>query len=92
VITCSALKRRYRDQIRAEAAPVRFVLPRVQPEVLRRRVQQRRGHYMPASLVESQLADFQPLEPDEGGVEVPGTAPVPRQVERVLSALRLQAP
>jgi gluconokinase len=88
VITCSALKRRYRDQVRAEAGPVCFVSPVIDAAVLRRRVQQRRGHYRPASLVSSQLADFQPLEADERGVQVPGTAPVPRQVARVLAALQ----
>jgi carbohydrate kinase (thermoresistant glucokinase family) len=88
VITCSALKRRYRDQVRAEAGPVCFVSPVIDAAVLHRRVQQRRGHYMPASLVSSQLADFQPLEADERGVEVPGDAPVQWQVARVLSALQ----
>ncbi len=57
VVACSALKRAYRDRIRVAAGPgLRFVYLAADLEEMRRRVAQRRDHYMPASLVDSQFA------------------------------------
>jgi gluconokinase len=68
VVACSALKRAYRDRIRAAAGPgLRFVYLEATPEAMRRRVAARKGHYMPASLVDSQ---FSALEPPEGEPDV----------------------
>ena len=53
VVSCSALKRSYRDLIRSRAGAVTFVWPRVDRAVLATRLAQRRDHYMPASLLES---------------------------------------
>ena len=56
VATCSALKRSYRDRIRAKVAPpLSFVFLSVAQEELARRLRSRRGHFMPAALLESQL-------------------------------------
>ena len=68
VVTCSALRRSYRDALRAGRPGVRFCHVAVSPETLRARLAQRRGHYMPASLLPSQLAALEPLGPDEPGV------------------------
>jgi len=54
VVTCSALKRRYRDRLRRVGAEVRFVRIELPPAELERRLQLRR-HFMPASLLDSQL-------------------------------------
>ena len=70
VITCSALKRRYRDVLRGAEARVRFVELEADPELVGTRLAARKGHYMPASLLASQYADFQPLEEGEDGVRV----------------------
>jgi gluconokinase len=70
VVTCSALKRRYRDRLRDGCGPLLFVLPEVTAEVLRARVAGRTGHFMPASLVDSQLATFEPPQADEDDVVV----------------------
>lgn len=70
VITCSALKRRYRDVLRGAEARVRFVELEAGPELVAARLAERKGHYMPASLLASQFADFEPLAPDEDGVRV----------------------
>ena len=68
VIACSALKRIYRDRLRAAAGPaLRFVYLEAEPEMMRARVGQRPGHYMPASLVDSQFAALEPPR-DEGDV------------------------
>jgi gluconokinase len=67
IVACSALKRVYRDRIRAGAGPeVRFVYLDADVQTMRRRVAARPGHYMPASLIDSQFATLEPPrdEPD----------------------------
>jgi carbohydrate kinase (thermoresistant glucokinase family) len=68
VLACSALKRAYRDRIRTEAGGVRFVFLHGDEALLRARLQARQGHYMPASLLDSQLATLEPPGADEPDV------------------------
>jgi carbohydrate kinase (thermoresistant glucokinase family) len=68
VVTCSALKRHYRDGLRAAAPSLRFVYLHGTREMLAARMQARQGHYMPASLLDSQLATLEPPQPDEGAL------------------------
>ncbi|CAN5476385.1 gluconokinase [soil metagenome] len=70
VIACSALKRVYRQAILAAAPSTRFVFLDGSRELLEARVRHRHGHFMPASLLDSQLATLEPLAPDEPGVRV----------------------
>jgi gluconokinase len=70
VLTCSALRRTYRDRIRDGRPGVRFCHVVASAETLRDRLEHRRGHYMPASLLPSQLATLEPLGDDEPGVVV----------------------
>lgn len=70
VMGCSALKRMYRDQIRRRADGVAFLLLQGSPEVIRRRQASRPGHFMPASLLNSQFATLEQLAPDEYGVTI----------------------
>ncbi|MFC7492821.1 MULTISPECIES: gluconokinase [unclassified Nocardioides] len=70
VMGCSALKRKYRDQIRGLAPNVRFLLLHGTPEVIAARQASRPGHFMPASLLASQFATLEPLAPDEDGVVI----------------------
>lgn len=66
VAACSALKRGYRERLRAAiGAPTRFIFLDAQPDELRRRLTQRAGHYMPASLLDSQLATLERPDSDE---------------------------
>ena len=68
IVACSALRRAYRDRLRAAAgAKLRFVYLEATPEEMRARVASRRDHYMPASLVPSQFAA---LEPPNGESDV----------------------
>lgn len=67
VIGCSALKRSYRDLIRHFAGDVRFIHVHGSPELLRSRMEHREGHFMPAQLLDSQLATLEPLQDDEPG-------------------------
>jgi gluconokinase len=73
VVTCSALKRSYRDLLRDGHPSVRFVHLLAPPALIKNRVDNRRGHYMPPSLLESQLATLEPLGPDEPGFVVETT-------------------
>jgi carbohydrate kinase (thermoresistant glucokinase family) len=84
VVTCSALRRSYRDRLRAAAPDAVFVHLTAPTEVLEERVRSRNGHYMPASLLGSQLAALEPLEPDEAGVVVDAMAPPQAVVLQVL--------
>jgi gluconokinase len=80
VAACSALKRIYRDRLRRHCPRVVFVHLAIDKETARARISGRKGHFMPASLVDSQFADLQPLERDEAGITLDGTADVSRLV------------
>jgi gluconokinase len=79
VLACSALRRRYRDVLRQACGPVTIVHLDLPAEVAADRMQQRTNHYMPASLLRSQLDCLEPLEPDECGFRVEATA-IPQQL------------
>jgi gluconokinase len=70
VVTCSALRRRYRDLLRDGHPSVRFVHLTATPRVLEERLAARTGHYMPPSLLPSQLETLEPLSADEDGFEL----------------------
>ena len=70
VMSCSALKRSYRDQLRSHAPEVSFLYLEGAREVIARRQASRPGHFMPASLLTSQFATLEPLQPDERGVVI----------------------
>ena len=75
VIACSALKRTYRDLIRGGAPDARFVLLHGTAELLTARMVARPGHFMPPSLLTSQLQTLEPLQADEAGVVLDIAAP-----------------
>lgn len=75
VATCSALKRAYRDLLRAASPRVVFVHLSGAPALLAARLAGRTGHFMPPSLLASQLATLEPLGPDERGVVLDVAAP-----------------
>ena len=70
VMSCSALKRTYRDQLREHCPDVDFLHLAGTPEVIGRRQASRPGHFMPASLLASQFETLEPLAADEHGVDV----------------------
>jgi len=65
VMACSALKRDYRDLLRAGAEEVRFIYLRVPKSLIAQRLANRRGHFMPPSLLDSQFAALEEPAPDE---------------------------
>lgn len=87
IITCSSLKRSYRDRLRKPG--VVFVHLDGSPELLRSRLASRRDHFMPAALIDSQLATLEPLGPDECGVVVPLGGSPQDEVRRALDLLGL---
>jgi gluconokinase len=76
VVACSALKRRYRDTLRAACPGVLFLHLTAGHDLLAQRLARRTGHFMPTLLLDSQLAALEPLEPDERGASLDaGPAP-----------------
>lgn len=86
VVSCSALKRDYRDRLRAAAPTTRFVHLAGAQDVVCTRVARRPGHFMPASLVATQYAALEPLDPDEHGIEIDLDQPVDSIIEAYLHA------
>jgi gluconokinase len=70
VMSCSALKRAYRDQLREHCPDVEFLHLSGTPEVIGRRQASRPGHFMPASLLASQFETLEPLASDENGIAI----------------------
>ncbi|MGZ4600032.1 MAG: gluconokinase [Oryzihumus sp.] len=87
VVSCSALKRRYRDVLRAPVGHLPFLHLDGDPGVVAQRVAGRPGHFMPASLVASQFADLEPLGSDEEGMVADLAAPVDDVVARFTAYL-----
>jgi carbohydrate kinase (thermoresistant glucokinase family) len=88
VVACSALKRGYRKAILAKAPGTRFVELTGSPELLAERLGHREGHFMPATLLDSQLRTLEPLASDEPGVRVGIAPPVSQIVEQIVSLVR----
>ena len=90
VITCSALRRDYRDVLRTGTGPMFFVHLVGTEELLRHRLSGREHPFMPAALLRSQLTALEPLEPDEDGVTVDVSGTLPEVVGRALAPLTLR--
>jgi len=91
VVSCSALKRSYRDQLRRGAPALRLVFLDGARELLAARLAARPGHYMPASLLQSQLDTLEPPRADERPVELDIALALDEQVERARHALEATA-
>ena len=91
VLACSALRRSYRDAIRAQSPDTVFLHLHGSKEVLRARTEGRTGHFMPPALLDSQLATLEPLEADEAGIVVDIEAPVPEVVSAGLRVVETPA-
>ena len=93
VLSCSALKRSYRDTLRAQASDLALVYLRGTPQLLAQRMAGRQGHYMPPSLLDSQLAALEPLQDDEAGI-VLDIRKDPRELVReiIVTANKFDAP
>ncbi|MFC5546921.1 gluconokinase [Massilia aerilata] len=88
VLACSALKRAYRDTLRGSGCDLRFVHLDGSRELIAARMGARAGHYMPVSLLDSQLRDLEPLQEDEAGMVVDIEESPERMLERIQLARR----
>jgi gluconokinase len=86
VLSCSALKRRYRDLLREADPGLRFAHLHGPRAVLEERVAQRRDHFMPAALLGSQLTALEPLGPDERGLVLDAGQPPAMLVQLILAS------
>ncbi|WP_240747086.1 gluconokinase [Microbacterium sp. K24] len=91
VVTCSALKRAYRDQIRRVAPGTVFVHLTGTVELLEARMAARTGHFMPPSLLVSQLATIEDLGNDEAGFAVDVAGNIDQIVDETAARLQTQA-
>jgi gluconokinase len=92
IATCSALKRSYRDLIRDRAGTVAFVMQDLTREALRARMKHREGHFMPPSLLDSQLASLELPGADENAIFVDGNVSVDAQVTETIAKLERLVP
>lgn len=86
VASCSALKRSYRSTLSA-GGPIFFIHPEVDKARLVERMTMRQ-HFMPVSLLESQLQTLEPLEAGEWGCTISGILPLAQQVDQIISGWR----
>lgn len=87
VVSCSALKRRYRDRLARSRPRVVFAFLDVSRDELERRLRQREDHYMPASLLDSQLDTLERPQNDEPVVHVDADAGIDTTTQRLIRAL-----
>jgi carbohydrate kinase (thermoresistant glucokinase family) len=87
IITCSALKRRYRRQIIGDRRNVRLIYLEGTQEFIARRLAARRGHFMPPTLLDSQFATLEPPGLDENPIVVAIDQPLDEIIERISGVL-----
>ena len=91
VMTCSALKRRYRDTLRLRSPGLQFVFLELTPEVALGRVSQRgSAHFMPAALVDSQFATLESPVNEAGVLQIDASQPFADIVQQVVQWIRPQ--
>ncbi|OUE19792.1 Thermoresistant gluconokinase [Clavibacter michiganensis] len=91
VVTCSALKRSYRDLLDSAEGDVRFVHLSGDTELIRERMKTRSGHFMPASLLPSQISTLEPLDDGERGLTLENTGTPDEVTTRIVDELGLVA-
>lgn len=89
IISCSALKRKYRDRLRAACPDLRFIHLHGDQTLLEQRLQYRTGHYMPPSLLTSQLQTLEPPSSDEPAITLDIALPTDQLVEQIEQQLHL---
>jgi gluconokinase len=83
ITACSALKRSYRDRLREAASDLFFLELDGTKKLFADRLEGRRAHFMPSTLLESQFETLEPLQPDEDGMQVDVTPVIGRLVRSI---------
>jgi gluconokinase len=86
VLSCSALKRRYRDLLRQADPDLRFAHLEGPRALIAERMAGRSGHYMPPALLDSQLRDLEPLQDGEAGLRLDITRPPQALVDHIIDS------
>ncbi len=92
VVSCSALKRSYRDMLRTAASQLAFVHLHASRELLETRLAARPGHFMPSSLLDSQLQTLQPPGADERAITLDAALPPAEIAAQAAAWLALPIP
>ena len=87
IVTCSSLKRSYRDRLRGAVGRLGFVFLDPPRAVLESRMRERTGHFMPVGLLESQIATLEPPAPDERAIRVSESGHVDGLAEAVAAEI-----
>jgi gluconokinase len=88
VAACSALKRSYRERLRGFSQDILFLYLEIDPATAKQRVGSRQGHFMPASLVDSQFATLEAPAADENALTLAATRPIAEIVADVVRLFR----
>lgn len=91
VLTCSALRRTYRDQLRAAAPSLRFAFLHITPDTARARVAERSAHFFNSKLVDSQFATLEDPSGEPGVLRLDATTPLQALVEQTAEWLNVPA-
>lgn len=91
VLTCSALRRAYRDQLRAAAPDLRFAFLDITPETARARVAERSAHFFNSKLVDSQFATLEDPSGESGVLRLDATRPIDTLVGQTTAWLKVPA-
>jgi gluconokinase len=91
ITACSALKRSYRDRLRAVATDLFFVELSGPRTLLAGRLEDRRAHFMPSTLLDSQFETLEPLGDDEDGIRIDVTPMLDRLVQTIVTELDARA-
>ncbi|WP_296722251.1 gluconokinase, GntK/IdnK-type [Erythrobacter sp.] len=83
VVACSALRRAHRELLQAFADGILFVWVDVEGDELKRRMERRRDHFMPPSLLADQIGTFDPPTPPEPFIRIDGNLPIAKQVAAI---------
>jgi gluconokinase len=91
VVTCSALKRAYRDVLRRNRPEIRIVYLDGDRDLIAKRLVARHGHFFTVTMLDSQFADLEPPQPDEQVLTVSVDRTPPEVVQAIVDGLRLPA-
>jgi gluconokinase len=92
VLTCSALRRAYRDQLRAASPGLRFVFLDITPELARQRVAARSSHFFNSALVDSQFSTLESPDGEPGVLRVDAAEPLQKLLDQVTAWTSVTCP